>query len=323
MANKAEKMYTSLIEHFPAPGGGGAHVAFFKAGAFGYKANVPEQKIFEDVKSGLPVGGRTVTDDEIMTGIVKGFAKAMHADLGGGEDSIVSTVSKVPRDAFERMATAGRGATISSICARSPVPLDFPEHEAGWRTLEALYAPEEFLYIGGPKDAGMLGDTVRTVAAWITALRDGGPKDLSRLLPHIITNPLTGKTAPTKANPNKFTLRGDNTVAAWRYMVVEFDDATIEDQLAFWSVIKLPVAALVMSGGKSIHGWVQVDCADRDEWEREIEQDIFPGYLVPMGVDGSCKNESRLSRLPGHVRTDSGNMQKLIYLAPGGKAVCK
>lgn len=323
MATKAERMYSSLIENFPAPGGGGAHVAFFKAGAFGYKANVPEQKIFEDVKNNLPSGGRSVEDVEITTGIAKGFAKAMHADLGGGTESTVSVTSRVPRDAFERMASAGKGATITSIGARSAIPLDFPDHEAGWRALEVLYAPDDYLFIGGPKDAGTLGDTVRTAADWIKALRDNGPLDLSRMLPHIIANPLTGLPAPTKANPNKFTFRGDNTVKLWRYMVVEFDDATIDDQLAFWSVVKLPVAALIMSGGKSVHGWVQVDCVDREEWEREIEEDIFPGYLVPMGVDGACKNESRLSRLPGHVRTDSGMMQKLIYLAPGGKAVCK
>jgi len=314
-------MYEALMENFPAPGGGGAHVAFFKAGAFGYKANVPENQIFADVRKNLPEGGRTPTDDEIMTGISKGFAKAMHAELGGGDEVTVVTAAKVPRDAFERLVIAGHGSTISSIMARSPVPLDFPEAEASWRVLEALYTPEEYLYIGGPRDSGTLGDTVRTVAEWIAKFKGANAISAGKVYPHIIVNPLTGTTAPLKSKPDKFTYRGDNTIAKWRFMVVEFDDASIDDQLAFWSVIRLPVAALVLSGGKSVHGWVQVDCADRDEWEREIEQDIFKGYLVPMGVDGACRNESRLSRLPGQLRADSGVMQKLIYLAPGGKAV--
>ena len=89
----------------------------------------------------------------------------------------------------------------------------------------------------------------------------------------------------------------------------------------------LPVRALILSAGKSIHAWVDVDCADAAEWEREVNGVLFPKFLVPLGCDPSCRNRSRLSRMPGYTRpADSkspGGMQRLIWLSPEGKAVCE
>lgn len=319
--SKAQKMYDSLMENFPAPGGGGAHVAFFKAGALGFRASVPEAKIVADVLENMPEGGRHVSDEEIVTGVAKGFAQAMHNEIGTGAGD-AANASKIPRDAFARLVEAGGAATLDYIVKRSPVPLDFPQDEAGWRTLEALYNADDYLFVGGAREAGELGVSVRAAGEWISAFKTGGAKHEVRDRPFIVVNTLTGKAAPTKADPTKLSYRSDAAIRSWRYMVVEFDSVSMADQIAFWSVVKLPVAALVLSGGKSIHGWVQVDCADRVEWEREVESDLFPGYLVPLGVDGSCKNEARLSRMPGQVRPGTATMQRLIYLAPGGKAVC-
>lgn len=322
MATKAERMYTSLMEAFPAPGGEGAHIAFFKAGALGYRAKVPERQIIEDVFNNMPEGTRYVPDEEVITGVEKGFATALHAEIGGGNVE-ASTESQIPRDAFARLVTAGKGVAMSDIMARSPVPLDFPEEEAGWRTLDALYDPDEFLFIGPPRESGVLNRTVRTAGSWSKAFQKSASTDTIRTYNYIVPNPITGVAGPTKSDPTKTSFRADSAIAAWRYMVVEFDHVPLADQLAFWAVVKLPVAALTLSGGKSIHGWVQVDCSGVIEWEQGIEKDLFPGFLVPLGVDGSCKNEARLSRFPGQINAKTGAMQKLIYLAPGGKAVSK
>ena len=67
----------------------------------------------------------------------------------------------------------------------------------------------------------------------------------------------------------------------------------------------------------------RVDCADAVEWEEGVENHLFPGYLKPLGMDPACKNESRLSRMPGHRRADTGQVQRVLYLAPMGKAVCE
>ncbi|MEI8258618.1 MAG: aldehyde dehydrogenase family protein [Deltaproteobacteria bacterium] len=79
---------------------------------------------------------------------------------------------------------------------------------------------------------------------------------------------------------------------------------------------------LVVTGGKSIRGLVRVlgiycvtDCA------RVVESQLFGAVLEPLGVDPACKNESRLSRLPGHFRKEKDAWQRVLYLAPEGKAV--
>lgn len=317
--SKAAFTYQALIKNFPRPGGEGAHHAFFKAGALGFKAGVPADVIVKDIRSNIRPGGRTPSETEIVQGVQRGFEAALEESTGIRKPPKRS-LAKVSEGAFAKIAAAKRGATIESIMARSPVSLDFPEPEAGWRTLEALYEPDDLLYIGPFQAAGSLGSNIRSATEWIAAFKSG-----CHTSPFIIPNPLTGLPGPVK-DGTKETLIGDSCVAKFRHMVVEMDRASLEDQLAFWSYAALPVRALIMSGGKSIHAWVDVDCSGVEEWEREVEQDLYPAYLIPLGHDANCINESRKSRFPGHLRNDEkvkGVMQKLIWLSPEGKAVCE
>ena len=196
--------------------------------------------------------------------------------------------------------------------------IDWPPEEDATHVIEALYRPDDLLYIGARASAAVLDRNIRTATDWLTAFRKRPPGGEQ---PHIIPNPLSGKPAP-KASGDGETLRGDKCVAAFRYAVVEFDTLPRDDQLAFWWSARLPVALLVDSGGKSIHGWVRVQgvrCAT--EWTRVVERHLFRHLLEPLGVDRACKNESRLSRLPGHFRKEKNAWQRVLYLAPEGKAV--
>ena len=117
------------------------------------------------------------------------------------------------------------------------------------------------------------------------------------------------------------SLRADSCVAEYRFAVVEFDSIPIEKQYAFWACTiqnNFPVAALVHSGGKSIHGWVRVNCKNIDEWRTRVEDELFTNLLVPLGADKMCRNPSRMSRMPGHFRSDKGQWQRLLYLNPEG-----
>lgn len=312
---KSRFAYDALLTTFPRPGGEGAHMALYKAGILGFRAGVRVEDIVGDVKCHIKPGSRIVSDKEIEQGVNAGFTRAVEEYTGLRQPESTKAAPKIPEGVFADIVSANAGVTIEDIMKRSPIPLDFPEWEAGWRTVQNLYDPGDFIYIGGAKEPGILGENIRTAADWVEELRRG-PSDR----PHIIVNPLTGELAPTKDGSGE-TMRGDRNVAKFRNLVLEMDGASIEDQLAFWSWIDLPVRALIMSGGKSIHGWVDADCKSVVEWEVEIENDIFPNYLVPLGADPACKNESRVSRMPGHIRADKNAMQKLIYLSPEGKAV--
>ena len=121
----------------------------------------------------------------------------------------------------------------------------------------------------------------------------------------------------TKTGKNSY--RADSCIKEFRYVVAEFDLISIQEQISFWVQLlqeNLPIAAIIHSGGKSLHAWIAVNCTEREEWEREIENKLFPEYLVPLGIDGACKNESRMSRLPGHFRKDRKQYQRLMYLNP-------
>ncbi|HNS91236.1 MAG TPA: hypothetical protein PKJ72_14455, partial [Deltaproteobacteria bacterium] len=109
----------------------------------------------------------------------------------------------------------------------------------------------------------------------------------------------------------------------YRYCVVEFDDLSREDQIRFWSSAHLPIVALIDTGGKSIHAWLQVsklaEVRTLDEWDEQIKVRLYEKLLIPLGVDPQCKNASRLSRLPGHFREEKNSMQRLLWLSREGR----
>ena len=192
----------------------------------------------------------------------------------------------------------------AALLALSPVKIDWSPEQDATELLKRLYKPDDILFIGE-----QYSKTVKSVAAWLNLYPS--------VFQHIIPNPLTGITGLTKEGKESF--RADSCVASFRFSVVEFDNMPKGSQVAFWLYMLnhgLPVAALIDSGGKSIHGWIAVNCSDREEWENEVENKLFKFILVPCGVDGACKNEARLSRLPGHYRSEKSKWQRLLYLNP-------
>jgi hypothetical protein len=305
------RVYHSYLAKFPTPGGNGAHRGIYAAGCMGYRAGLGKEQIFEDIRAHMPSGSRHVPDREIEDGVRQAFV-----DATGGSAHPPRPATKVALDALAKLIHAGKGANAADIAARSPISIDWHEHESMPHILETLYAPDDLIFIGDDAVPGVVGSSIKPQAELL--------EQLNRICfcpwPKWIPNPLTGLPA-TKKSGNGTTLRGDGCVATHRLVVVEHDKLSLDDQLAFWIVAPLPVAALVFSGSKSIHGLVQVDCTDAAEWNNEIVDRLFPEYLTPLGFDPACKNASRLSRAPGHIRKDTGLCQRLIYLAPGGKAV--
>jgi hypothetical protein len=311
-------VYQEFILNFPAPGGGGAHQALFRAGCLGARAGLTADQVVLDLKKYMPEGTREVPPQEVEDGVQAGYAEVTgkKADRKKVAPASAPAISAISKDALERIIKAGHGATEADIMARSPISLDFPARDTSWRVLEALYGLDAWIYIADDASPGILGKTINRCWEWIHMFKRTGASPW----PKIMVNPLSGLPAPKKSG-NGQTLRGDGSIAAHRFAVVEHDQMPLADQLAFWMGAPLPVAALIFSGKKSIHGWVRVDCADANEWRVQIEEKLFPGYLVPMGFDRTCKNASRLSRMPGHMRKDTRLLQKCLYLAPHGKAV--
>jgi len=56
-----------------------------------------------------------------------------------------------------------------------------------------------------------------------------------------------------------------------------------------------------------------------DEWDSQIRERLYKRVLTPLGVDSTCSNQSRLSRLPGHFRAEKKKMQKILWLSNEGQ----
>lgn len=111
-------------------------------------------------------------------------------------------------------------------------------------------------------------------------------------------NPLDGKG-----------VKNDN-VTEYRYALVESDCMPIEQQNALIRELELPVAALVYSGGKSVHAIVRVDAENYDEYRRRVDYLYNVCRKNGLEIDRQNRNPSRLSRMPGVTR--GGKKQYII-----------
>jgi|GEM_PF-2693699 len=107
----------------------------------------------------------------------------------------------------------------------------------------------------------------------------------------------------------------DTNVTAYRCALVEGDEQPVEDQLRHIRELRLPVVALVSSGGKSVHAIVRVDARDHDEYRARVATLYQVCTAAGFRVCGNNKNPSRLSRLPGATR--NGRPQRLLATGMG------
>lgn len=213
------------------------------------------------------------------------------------------------------MVKRGQGATEERLRAASPVDIDWPDEEFAWRMIDALYEPDDLLFIGKLTNEGQIDGTVRPVGAWVDILKHDGC-DYS----HFVANPLTGARGTT--GDGKPTYLARECVASHRFAIVELGSVPLDQQLAFWSALPhLPIAAITDTGEGALQVLVRVDAADADEWASEVAIKLFDRILVPLGISPRWKSAVRISCLPGHRHSETGLHHKLLYFAPAGKAV--
>lgn len=222
--------------------------------------------------------------------------------------------------ARQRIINQGRISDDADLWEESPVKIKCLPEETPGLLLSTLFEPDDLVWIGEHHQAGILGETIRKASEWVEHFQGGGMTG-----PHIIINPLDGIPRPKKSGDGE-TLRGDHNVFAFRYCMVEFDNLTRAEQIRFWSAVKLPIVALIDTGGKSIHAWVQVSklatVNTLEQWQENIKIKLYDRILAPLGVDAACRNPSRLSRLPGHLREEKNTTQRLLWLSSEGRPVC-
>lgn len=192
-----------------------------------------------------------------------------------------------------------------------PIPEDWDPAGQLIQYLQALFEPAEnvgYVTESWEKDGKWLpsrGSWSRTAGELIQELSQCGG-DLGKVLGDwqpaagawIRFNPLDGKGC-----------KNDN-VTEYRFALVESDSVPLPKQKALMEALQLPCAAMVYSGGKSIHAIVRVDAADYGEYRRRVEYLYEVCRKNGLEPDTQNKNPSRLSRMPGITR--GGSKQYLL-----------
>lgn len=91
-------------------------------------------------------------------------------------------------------------------------------------------------------------------------------------------------------------------VVDYRYALVESDSVEPEKQKALMEELKLPIAVMVHSGGKSIHAIVKIFAVTEQDYREKVDFLYSVCEKNGLSIDQNNKNPSRLSRLPGVAR---------------------
>lgn len=311
------KKYQGRLSSIPAPGGNGCHPTLLAVANLGVLARLSAERIFQDIRDNIPPGQRWVHNSEIRDAINKALS-----DRNGGtciRQSRPEPIVNNGKTVLQKIINQGKIGDDVGLWEASPTYLwNEPQGDPAL-LLSTLYESDDLIWIGERYQAGIVGDTIRTAREWIAYFQNGGTAG-----PHIIPNPMSGLEGLTKDGKPSF--RCDNTIRTYRYGIVEFDNLSREAQIRFWSAVKMPIYALIDSAGKSVHAWLDIQKLVKvetfEQWMTEIKGHLYDQILTPMGVDSQCSNPARLSRLPGHFRSEKGAWQRLLWLSPEGRPVC-
>lgn len=178
------------------------------------------------------------------------------------------------------------------------------------RYIEALFQPNDIIgYVITSKPIKKKNGTLKYVPASAGTYNRTASEILKVLPPEGDIDWAVGTSNPEagawiRINPLDGNGADDANVTAYRFALVEADEGDLEDQLGAIRALKLPTAAIVYSGGKSVHAIVHIDAPNADVYESRVETLFEVCKQNGLDVDTQNKNPSRLSRMPGVKRGD-------------------
>lgn len=317
-------------------------------------------KIVSAQETHSPQGVGYLLGDQQVEGVSREGAKAR----SGGAPAQAPKADSMQRDVAFDLASlkelAGEWAAKADLCFLANRSLLDPCEVTAQGYLEAMYQPSvgSSPAVGGERGAGgAQGGGVVGVAQGGLARTAEGEKvlvftrqwsqgeclwpDEADKLPRggpdgvwYLAQPVDGKyylnpRSTDKEGKPKMSRRSAESVTAFRYLLLESDDAPARDWLGALVQLPLRIAAIYTSGGRSVHALVRVDCRTKASWDAE-KQALAPalGLLRRAGMDRGALSAVRLTRLPGAIRGGrmsvdggrktvvGGRLQKLLYVRP-------
>jgi hypothetical protein len=276
----------------PPQAGQGVHNWLFRVARHLHK-HMPALEIVSLLESRVATCGRVVQRDEIVEAVRNSLGCAWQP---GGQSQSTYSAPKWPDVNQERSEAIIRdGGGLVELWEASPVHSD--DNDAHTEALiDRLFPGNPLLCCG------------KSNSDFDTKPREGWRGKLSTLQ-LIVPSPMSAITGRTKDDrESKHTL--DNT-GLRRFLVVEFDRGDVDDHAALlWHLaLKAPLALVVHSGSRSLHGWFF--CAGQPEgYLRQVMR-----YCVSLGADPATWTRSRFVRMPDGLR-DKGERQAVYYFNP-------
>ena len=251
--------------------------------------------------------GRIVADREIIDAVAAAYRSepplranpVADYDLVTGWPVEMSTPCiGINHARLNRILAASAGFGLIDMWEQSPVRA--PDFRAPRWALTQLFSEADLMCCGRAND----DFAARPVHDWTD----------DELLTHqlIVPNPSRKLIGKTKAGGESAHCR--DAVGPRRYIVVESDAGfDIDQQVQVLEHLrtqsKARLAAVVLSGGKSVHGWYRCDNVSSDHLHRWFQ------YAISLGADPRLWLPEQFVRLPDGLR-DGAKRQNLIYLNP-------
>jgi hypothetical protein len=237
--------------------------------------------------------GEPVRSGEIERAVERSKATAWQP--GQPSRQTVPTPAWPPVNVQERTAIIQSGGGLVDLWEDSPVR--FEDNETHTEALiDVLFPGDPLLCCGLSKSKF---DT-RSREEW-----RGHLSELQLIVPSPMTD-RTGLTQENKRSPHALSITGPR----W-FLVVEFDQGNVDDHAAlFFHLAKAaPLALVVHSGVKSLHGWFPC----KKQTEEQLKR--FMRYCVSLGADPATWCRSQFVRMPDGLR-DNGKRQVVYYFNP-------
>jgi len=267
--------------------GGGVHSWIFKS-ALELTKCTNQNTAFELIRSSSDGCERFVPDREIWDAI----NNAANNKLGAG-----LATPKWPEINHEQIeAITVNGGGLADLWEASPMRFedDVPKTE---QLIDLLFPGNPLLCVG---HAIYRFDT-KPREAWRGKLTD---------MQFIVPSPMSSERGI--AISGKLSARSNNSTGPRRYLVVEFDQGSFDEQASILSYLATlaPLVMTLMSGNKSLHGWFRV-------WGSS--EQLHRGFMsraIQLGGDGNLWTKSQMVRLPDGWRPDESARQSVIYFNP-------
>lgn len=283
-----------FIPQCPTPGSGVHSNWLMKAAWACRKAGMGAQETCNELRARIT--RRPNPADEIETVVRKVFSTTellISSSYGPGP-------GKWPSANPEQIgAIAHTGADLADLWEASPVRLDGAIPQTAY-VLQTLFPGDPLLCHGSKR------------TFWTKRLSEFATK--AYMHEQIVPSPMISKYGRTKSGH-----LSQHTLAATgsrRFLVVEGDKIdgvpipkATQSAVLMHLAEKAPLALVVDSGGKSLHGWFFCGGADEAKLKR------FFAYAVSLGADSGLWLKSQFVRMPDGFRRGLGR-QSVIYFNP-------